>query len=179
MLCCFCYIVTWISYERESVSLSVMSNSLQPHGLWPSRLHFPWNFSAKNTGVGCYFLIHWIFSTQGLNLHLLHCRWILYHGASKETHLSICVCVSVRVCLVTQLCPTACDLVDCSLPGSSVHGILQARILEWATPPFEIYIYIYIPYCLLKNLFYIILYTSIPIYECPQFVTHSSIERHF
>ena len=134
MLCCFCYIVTWISYERESVSLSVMSNSLQPHGLWPSRLHFPWNFSAKNTGVGCYFLIHWIFSTQGLNLHLLHCRWILYHGASKETHLSICVCASVRVrlcrcasvrvCLVTQLCPTVCDLVDCSLPGSSVHGIL-------------------------------------------------------
>ena len=33
--------------------------------------------------------------------------------------------------LVTQLCPTLCDLMDCSLPGSSVHGILQARILEW------------------------------------------------
>ena len=32
---------------------------------------------------------------------------------------------------VTQWCPTLCDPVDCSLPGSSVHGILQARILEW------------------------------------------------
>ena len=32
---------------------------------------------------------------------------------------------------VTQSCPTLCDPVDCSLPGSSVHGILQARILEW------------------------------------------------
>ena len=32
--------------------------------------------------------------------------------------------------LVTQLCLTFCDPVDCSLPGSSVHGILQARILE-------------------------------------------------
>ena len=31
---------------------------------------------------------------------------------------------------VTQSCPTLCDPVDCSLPGSSVHGILQARILE-------------------------------------------------
>ena len=31
-----------------------------------------------------------------------------------------------------QLGPTLCDTVDCSLPGSSVHGILQARILEWA-----------------------------------------------
>ena len=33
--------------------------------------------------------------------------------------------------LVTQLCPTLCDPMDCNLPGSSVHGILQARILEW------------------------------------------------
>ena len=32
---------------------------------------------------------------------------------------------------VTQLCLTLCDPVDCSPPGSSVHGILQARILEW------------------------------------------------
>ena len=36
---------------------------------------------------------------------------------------------SVKV-KVTQLCLTLCDPVDCSLPGSSVHGILQARILE-------------------------------------------------
>ena len=33
--------------------------------------------------------------------------------------------------LVTQLCPTLCDCVDCSPPDSSVHGIFQARILEW------------------------------------------------
>ena len=32
--------------------------------------------------------------------------------------------------LVSQSCPTLCDLMDCSPPGSSVHGILQARILE-------------------------------------------------
>ena len=37
---------------------------------------------------------------------------------------------------VTHLCPTLCDPMDCSPPGSSVHGILQARILEWvAFPP--------------------------------------------
>ena len=34
---------------------------------------------------------------------------------------------------VLQLCQTLCDLVDFSLPGSSAHGILQARILKWAT----------------------------------------------
>ena len=36
-----------------------------------------------------------------------------------------------NVCLVAQLCPTLWDPMDCSPPGSSVHGILQARILEW------------------------------------------------
>ena len=38
--------------------------------------------------------------------------------------------------LVTQLYPTLCDPMDCSLSGFSVHGILQARILEWVAIPF-------------------------------------------
>ena len=38
---------------------------------------------------------------------------------------------NVRVCTVAQSCFTLCDPVDCSRPGSSVHGILQARILKW------------------------------------------------
>ena len=37
---------------------------------------------------------------------------------------------------VTQLCPTLCNPMDCSLPGSPVHGILQARTLEWVAIPF-------------------------------------------
>ena len=36
-----------------------------------------------------------------------------------------------------KLCPTLCDLMDCSLPSSSVCGILQARILEWVGVPFS------------------------------------------
>ena len=40
--------------------------------------------------------------------------------------------MTFHVCAkLLQLCPTLCDPTDCSLPGSSVHGILQARILEW------------------------------------------------
>ena len=34
-----------------------------------------------------------------------------------------------------QLCLTLCDTIDCSPPGSSVHGTLQARILEWIPSP--------------------------------------------
>ena len=41
---------------------------------------------------------------------------------------------------VAQSCPTLSDPVDCSLPGSSVHGILQARVLEWGAIAFSQYI---------------------------------------
>ena len=37
--------------------------------------------------------------------------------------------------LVAKLCPTLCDLLGCNLLGSSVHGILQARILKWVAFP--------------------------------------------
>ena len=38
---------------------------------------------------------------------------------------------------VAQLCPTLSDPVDCSLPGSSVHGSFQARVLEWGAIAFS------------------------------------------
>ena len=44
----------------------------------------------------------------------------------------VCVCV-----LVTQLCPTLCDPMDCTPPGSPGHGILQARTLKWVAISFS------------------------------------------
>ena len=44
---------------------------------------------------------------------------------------------------VTQSCLTLSDPMDCSLPGSSVHGIFQARVLEWVAIAFSL-MYIYI-----------------------------------
>ena len=49
-----------------------MSNSLRLHGLKPARLLCPWEFSGKNIGVGCHFLLRGIFPTQESNLCLLH-----------------------------------------------------------------------------------------------------------
>ena len=46
--------------------------------------------------------------------------------------------ILVLICMCSkslQSCLTLCDLMDCSLPGCSVHGILQARILEWIAMP--------------------------------------------
>ena len=43
--------------------------------------------------------------------------------------------ITVLLCMHAQLCLTFCDLVDCSPPGFSVHGIFQVRILEWVATP--------------------------------------------
>ena len=61
------------------LSRSVVSDSLQPHGLKLVRLLCPWNSPGKDTGVGCHSLLQGIFPTQGSNLGLLHCKQILYH----------------------------------------------------------------------------------------------------
>ena len=48
----------------------------------------PWNSLGKNTGVGCHSLLQGIFPTQGSNLGLLHCRWILYCLNHQETPIT-------------------------------------------------------------------------------------------
>ena len=52
---------------------------------------------------------------------------------SRRSSSSLTKCLAVV--LVTQSCPTLCYLTDCSPPGCSVHGILQARLLEWVAIP--------------------------------------------
>ena len=67
-----------IMRKSGSVSHSVVSDSLWPYGLWPTRLFSSWNSPGKNTAVGSHSLLQGIFPTQGLNPGLLHCRQILY-----------------------------------------------------------------------------------------------------
>ena len=60
------------------------------------------------------------------------CKYWPKEKATLEiVHAYVCVCVRVH----TQLCPTLSHPKDCSPPGSSVHGILQARILECVAIP--------------------------------------------
>ena len=104
----FIYIYTYI-YICCQVA-SVMSDSVRPHGLQPTRLLCPWDSPGKNTGVGGHFLLQ---------------------------------CMKVKSqSEIAQSCLTLCDPMDCSLPGSSIHGIFQARVLEWVAIAFsDIYIY--------------------------------------
>ena len=55
-------------------------------------------------------------------------------GMDPSAQRSLCVCVYVWV---AQLCLTLCNPMDCSPPGSSVNGILQAKILQWVAIPFS------------------------------------------
>ena len=77
-----------------------------------------------------------------------HTTFLLYTGAEKEFLVSLLLVRTpvpsdgapnflpsftlVHVFQVTQSCLTLCEPMDCNPPGSSVHGILHARILEWA-----------------------------------------------
>ena len=58
------------------------------------------------------------------------------HGSHPHSLVQALCPAQVKV-LVTQSCLTLCDPVDCSSSGSSVHGILQARILEWVAISFS------------------------------------------
>ena len=74
--------LTLLTTLMRMLERSVMSVSLWPHGLYPTRLLSPWDSPGKNTRVSCHFLLQGIFLTQGSNSHLLcllHCRWIPYH----------------------------------------------------------------------------------------------------
>ena len=61
-----------------SISRSVVSDSLRPLGLQPTRLLCSWSFPGENTGVDCHFLLQGIFQTQGSNPGLSYCRQTLY-----------------------------------------------------------------------------------------------------
>ena len=63
---------SWATVRVCVLSCSVMSDSLQPHGLQPVRLLCRWDSPGKNTGAGCLALFQGIFPAQGSNQHLLH-----------------------------------------------------------------------------------------------------------
>ena len=61
----------------------------------------------------------------------------LYWPACRIVSTVFLNSMSERVSEVSQSCPTLCDRMDCSLPGSSLHGIFQARVLEWVAIAFS------------------------------------------
>ena len=102
---------------------SAVSDFLQSCGLKPPRLLFPWDFPGKNTGVSCHFFLQGIFLTQG-STHLLQ----LLHWQADSLPLEPPESESWS----RSVCLTLCDHMD-----YTVHGFLQARILECIAFPFS------------------------------------------
>ena len=140
-----------------------MSNSVRPHRWQPTRLPRPWDSPGKNTGVGCHFLLqcmkvksesevaqscptrsnpmdcslpgssaHGIFQARVLEWGAIAFSMKVYSVPQTLMYKILVVCL-----LVAQSCLILCDPMDCSSPGFSVHGILQARMLEWVAIPFS------------------------------------------
>ena len=93
----YCFLVNSSQQEKFKVLIHysfqqhlLHSSKCFPHGVglichpMPARIPCPWDFPGKNTGVSCRSLLQGIFLTQGSNPHLLHCRQILYHWATRE-----------------------------------------------------------------------------------------------
>ena len=140
-----------------------MADSVRPHRRQPTRLPRPWDSPGKNTGVGCHFLFQCMkvksqsevaqscltlsdpmdCSLPGSSVHGIFkarvLEWVAIAFSNFEDYIQLnehlsCSCCC---CLVAQLCLTLCDPMDCSLPGSSIHGTFQARVLEWGAIAFS------------------------------------------
>ena len=99
---------------------------------WPSNQHFHLTVETYEASLNFSTVLSWPYET--LVQHRSKCTVIIQEYFNCVT--KVWVQVSLYVCLVAQFCQTLCDPMHCSLPGSSVQGILRARILEWVAIPF-------------------------------------------
>ena len=132
-----------------------MPSSVRPHRRQPTRLCHPWDSPGKNTGVGCHFLLQcmkvkllsrvWLFATPWTAAYqappsMGFARQEYWSGLplpSPRSRLERTYLSSIHA-MSLQSCPTLCDTMDCSLSGSSVHGIFQARVLKWGAIAFSV-----------------------------------------
>ena len=113
---CWYWHYLFLSMYVLMLSCSVVSNSLQPHGLQPIRLLCPRYFPGKSTGVGCHFFLQGIFLIQRSNPCLLvsciscigrqifHCWAIGKTCVYVYLDMCVCVCVCVYIYIYIYIC---------------------------------------------------------------------------
>ena len=125
--------VLWILTAMASVAAEHRSRACGLRELWRSGLAAPrhvesfWTSNGTHVlSIGRWILNHWTTREVHLLLKLLTENSFPYRRCNTTDSNFCCCC-----CSVAKSCLTLCDPMDCSPPCSSVHGILQARILEW------------------------------------------------
>ena len=127
-------------------SLRVFSNESTLHMRWPEYWSFSFSISPSNEYSELIsFRMDWLDLLAGQGT----LKSLLQHHSSKASILWCSAFFTVQLSHpymtlkerkeseVTQSCPIICNPVDCSPPGSSVHGFLQARLLEWVAISFS------------------------------------------
>ena len=165
-MCCVC---------AKSLQLCLTLCDPMDCSLPGSRLFCPSDSPGRNTGMGYYALRQGIFPTQGLNPGLMSPAFAAAAAKSFQSCPTMCdpigqptrlprpwdspgkntgvgchfllQCMKVKIeSEVAQSCPTLSDPMDCSPLGSSIHGIFQARVLEWGAIAFSACIGRWVPY---------------------------------
>ena len=125
----FIVIILMLLEENESVSNSVVSDSLWLYGWQPTGLLCLWNSPGKNTGVDCHFLLQGIVSTQGSNPGLLHCRQILYplshQRSSWKRGMRFSIQCKWRASLVAQLVKNLPATQEILVPFLAQEALLE------------------------------------------------------
>ena len=120
----------WIFLQSKGLSRVFSNNTFQKHQLFGAQLFFVVQLSRPYMTVGKTIALNrrtFVDKVMSLLFNMLSRLVITFLPRSK--HLLISVWNEMNE--VTQSCPTFCDPMDCNLPGSSIHGIFQARVLEW------------------------------------------------
>ena len=133
-------------------SIRVFSNELDLRIRWPKYWSFSFSPSDEYSGL-ISFKIDWydLLAVQGTPCKFLLVGWlyipiyicflvIIINSIAFDLQIIlewmiICAAAAAKS---LQSCPTLCDPMDCSPPGSSVHGIFQARVLEWGAIAFSV-----------------------------------------
>ena len=101
--------------------------------------HFPTSPGSYHSDFCPWSYLFWIFHIKRITQSVTSHVWLIlfYIMFGVHSHCSVNQHFIPFCASVTQLCPTLCNPRDCNPPASSVHGILQARILEWVAVPFS------------------------------------------
>ena len=128
-------------FSSVQFSHSVVSNSLRPHGMQPTRFLHPWDSPGKNPGVGCHFLLQGNNSTQKIKILFFKTSWNffsnifnlkLFESANvepRDTYIQRATYINthkhthtqISVSSVAQSCLILCNPMNHSTPGFPVH----------------------------------------------------------
>ena len=122
-----------IESESDSISHSVLSDSLWPHGLQPTRLLSPWNSPGKKTGVGCHFLLQRIFLTQDRTCVSCIGMKILYHWATRESLKTISIPINhhLPIWLQYSYILSGCKVSNCPWDFPAFPHLIYYQIVPF------------------------------------------------